>query len=222
MSRYVKQHERDRAHIHSLWAVIALLGLLAAGLGYGWLQAPRHLTLRYPPELRAGAVMGMDEVPDATIYGFALYVFQQLNRWQENGAKDYGENIYALQAYFTDRYRAELVADLKTRGAAGELSGRTRALAEAPGHGWRPGRVEDLGEGTWVVYLDARIEEHVNALRVKETDIRFPLRVVLHDVDPERNPWGLALDGYAVEPERLAEDKSPPIVANGPAREKTR
>jgi integrating conjugative element protein (TIGR03746 family) len=224
MSRYAREHDRDRAHIRSLWVVIALFAALCGGLGWGWLQAPRHLVLRYPPELRQGAVVGVDQVPDALLYSFALYVFQQLNRWEQNGAEDYGRNIYALQAYFTDRHRAELLADLKVRGAGGELAGRTRSLTEAPGQGWRPGRVESLGEGSWAVFLDARIEEHVNNLRVKRTDIRYPLRVVRFDADPERNPWGLALDGYASEPKRLlAAQQSPPLAENAaPGREARR
>jgi len=221
MSRYAKMHDRDRAHIRSLWAVIAVLAALAGALSWGWAQAPKHLVLRYPPELRQGAVVGVEEVPEALLYSFAYYVFQQLNRWDSNGSEDYGKNIYRLQAYFTDRYRAELLADLEVRGAGGELAGRTRALSEAPGEGWRPGRVEALGEGSWVVYLDVRIEEHVSSLRVKRPRIRYPLRVVLHDVDPERNPWGLALDGYAGAPKRLAQEdgEAPPAA---PSEEGTR
>ena len=39
---------------------------------------------------------------------------------------------------------------------------------------------------------------------VKQTDVRYPLEIVLADVDPEQNPWGLQLDGYAEEgPRRL-------------------
>ena len=41
---------------------------------------------------------------------------------------------------------------------------------------------------------------------VKQTAIRYPLRVVRLSVDPETNPWGLALDGFATEgPQRLSE-----------------
>jgi hypothetical protein len=41
-------------------------------------------------------------------------------------------------------------------------------------------------------------------MTVKQTAIRYPLRVVSLDVDPESNPWGLALDGFTPEgPRRL-------------------
>jgi hypothetical protein len=48
----------------------------------------------------------------------------------------------------------------------------------------------------------------VGGVAVKETTVRYPLRVVLYDVGPEANPWGLALDGYAAAgPRRLTEDE---------------
>ena len=72
MSRYAKQHERDQAHIRSLRMVIAFLALLCIALWWGWAQAPSQLTLRYTPDLRRGAVVGVDEVPPVSVYSFAL------------------------------------------------------------------------------------------------------------------------------------------------------
>ena len=38
------------------------------------------------------------------------------------------------------------------------------------------------------------------------TTIRYPIRVVRQAIDPESNPWGLALDGYARDgPRRLTD-----------------
>jgi len=38
---------------------------------------------------------------------------------------------------------------------------------------------------------------------VKDRLIHFPIRVVRYAVDPELNPWGLALDCYAAAPRRI-------------------
>jgi hypothetical protein len=44
---------------------------------------------------------------------------------------------------------------------------------------------------------------------VKQTAIRYPLRVVRYPVDAEANPWGLALDGFAGDgPTRIDESES--------------
>jgi len=43
-------------------------------------------------------------------------------------------------------------------------------------------------------------------MTVKRTRIRYPLRVVRYAVDPEANPWGLALDGFGADgPRRLTD-----------------
>ena len=45
-------------------------------------------------------------------------------------------------------------------------------------------------------------------MTVKQTTIRYPLRIVRHAIDPESNPWGLALDGYEGDgPRRLSTDE---------------
>ena len=45
--------------------------------------------------------------------------------------------------------------------------------------------------------LDMELIETVRGMTVKNPIIRYPLRVVRYAVDPELNPWGLALDGWA-------------------------
>jgi len=204
MRRYRAEIDNVRAHLRSLWVVIGLLCLVIVGLWYGWSQAPKALTVHVPPDLRTGATLSVNEVPPANVYAFAFYIFQQLNRWPEDGAKDYGKAIYRISAYVTPGFQAELMADLALKGRKGELTYRVRGVQEVPGHGFEERRVEVLAPGVWVVWLDLDLFESVKGMTVKKTAIRYPLRVVSLAVDPETNPWGLALDGYAGEgPQRL-------------------
>ncbi|MDZ7840880.1 MAG: TIGR03746 family integrating conjugative element protein [Gammaproteobacteria bacterium] len=206
--RYRKEIDNVRAHINTLRGAIALLAVLLLLVWYGWHQAPAHLRVHIPPDIRSGAVMKADEVPPADVYAFAHYIFQQLNHWPENGDEDYGAAIYRLSPYLTPRYRAELEADLELRGRRGELAYRRRGVQELPGHGYEERRVEILDAETWVVWLDLSISEWVKGMTVKQTAVRYPLRVVRYDVDPELNPWGLALDGFTEEgPRRLSESE---------------
>ena len=46
--------------------------------------------------------------------------------------------------------------------------------------------------------------------------MRYALKVVRIDIDPERNPFGLVLDCYARAPERI-ETPPPPAPAGKPA-----
>ena len=93
MGRYRHEIDNVRSHVRSLWIVIALLSLIIAGLGVGWGQAPRRITVHLPPDLRAGADLAIDTVPPANVYAFAYYIFQQLNRWPDDGAQDCGRAI---------------------------------------------------------------------------------------------------------------------------------
>lgn len=203
MFRYQKLADDQRAHIGTLRGVIGLQLLVIGGLWYGWENAPQHITVHIPPDLRAGVAQGIQAIPDYNVYVFAHYIFQQLHRWPENGAVDFGQRLYALSAYLTPAYRSQLLATLEARGQGGELAERVRALQLLPGHGYDPSRVRILSPDTWIVQLDLELIETVRGLTVKNPLIRYPLRVVRYAVDPERNPWGLALDGYGEPPQRI-------------------
>ena len=206
MRRYRTEIDNVRAHVRSLWVVIGLQFVVILVLWFGWSQAPKQLTVHVPPDLRSGATLSVNEAPAANVYAFAFYIFQQLNRWPENGAKDYGKAIFRISPYVTPRYQSELLADLELKGRQGELAYRVRGVQEIAGHGYEERRVDVLAPGVWVVWLDLNLVESVKGMTVKQTAIRYPLRVVSLAVDPEANPWGLALDGFASEgPRRLSE-----------------
>ena len=206
MRRYRHEIDNVRAHLRSLWAVIAVQVLVILALWYGWAQAPKHLTVHVPPDLRSGAVQAAGEVPPANVYAFAYYIFQQLNRWAEDGAEDYGQAIFRVSPYLSARYRAKLLADLEMKGRQGELAYRVRGMQEVPGHGYSEARVDVLAHDTWVVWLDLELFESVKGMTVKRTHIRYPIRIVRLAIDPETNPWGLALDGFAAPGPRRLQD----------------
>jgi len=208
MRRYRYEIDNVRSHLRSLWCVIGFQALVILALWFGWSQSPKNLRVHVPPDLRSGAVMAAEEVPPANVYAFAFYIFQQLNRWPENGASDYGKAIFRLAPYLTPRYRNDLIADMESKARGGELTYRIRGMHEVVGHGFEERRVDVLASGVWVVWLDLDLLESVKGMTVKQTTIRYPLRIVRHDIDPESNPWGLALDGYeGGGPRRLSADE---------------
>jgi integrating conjugative element protein (TIGR03746 family) len=208
MQRYRYEIDNVRSHLRSLWIIIGVQIVVILALWFGWSQSPRYLTVHVPPDLRSGATQSIDEVPPANVYAFAFYIFQQLNHWSEDGAQDYGKAIFRISPYVTPRYRADLIADMELKGKQGELAYRVRGVQEVPGHGYAEQRVDVLAPGVWVVWLDIDLFESVKGMTVKKTTIRYPLRVVRLSIDPESNPWGLALDGFAASgPRRLSESE---------------
>ena len=109
MRRYRTEIDNVRAHLRSLWVVIGLQFLVVLALWIGWSQAPKQLTVHVPPDLRSSATLSVNEAPAANVYAFAFYIFQQLNRWPEDGAKDYGKAIFRISPYVTPRYQSELL-----------------------------------------------------------------------------------------------------------------
>jgi integrating conjugative element protein (TIGR03746 family) len=206
MRRYRLEIDNVRSHLRSLWVVIGLQGLIILALWIGWSQAPKQLRVYVPPDLRSGAVLAAEEVPPANVYAFAFYIFQQLNRWPENGATDYGSAIFRISPYLTPRYRNDLIEDMELKARRGELAYRVRGVHEVPGHGYEERRVDVLSSDAWIVWLDLDLMESVKGMTVKQTTIRYPVRVVRQAIDPESNPWGMALDGYGSEgPRRLTD-----------------
>ena len=133
-----------------------------------------------------------------------------------------------MQAYITPACREWLERDLATKAGHGELSLRTRALQEIPGHEYAESRVRPISEGAWRVEVDYEIKETVRGVPVKETGVRYPLRVVRFDADREKNPFGLAVDCFSdgEQPSRLdlaaeyraaAQGPRPTSPAKGPA-----
>ncbi|PMR75273.1 PFL_4703 family integrating conjugative element protein [Billgrantia endophytica] len=207
MSRFKNEVLRLEAHIKTLRLGTTALLCLALVLGVGWWSAPRDLTIHVPPDLRSGSTRSWWEVPPENVYAFTLYIWQQLHRWPTNGDEDYARNIRTLAAYLTPGCQTFLRHDYDHRRAAGELRQRVRGIYEIPGRGYGDDpvtRVRVLSEHDWLVTLDMTADEYVGSERVKRALVRYPLKVVRMDVDPERNPYGLALDCYRGTPQRIA------------------
>lgn len=208
MSRYDNLvHTKDTMIKGLLGAVLALVLLLAMAL-VGWARSPSAITLHYPPDLSTGAQQQLGEVPKANVYSFAFYIFQQLNRWPNDGQNDYYERIHTLKNYLTPACYEERLSDHTARNRNNELAGRSRAVWEIPGRGFTAKRIRATSNESWVVGLDLHVQETYRGERVKDRLIHFPISVVSYEVDPELNPWGLALDCYAAKPQliEVAED----------------
>jgi len=203
--KYRSAQANNKAHIRSLWYFILLLLGVIAYLIHSWSEAPDMLRVYQPPDLSTMSVTRAGEINKPAVYSFAYYIMQQLNHWKTDGAIDYPQNIHSLSAYLTPRYQETLRDDVERRKHKQQLIQRQRTVAEVAGHTYESRRVQELGANTWIVWLDLEITETVHGMQVKDVQYRYPMRVVFYDVDPEINPWGLALDGLAEDATRITE-----------------
>lgn len=181
-------------HIRTLRIVVVCLGVIVVALWWrnGVLQEIRRVYI--PPDMTQGLVTDYREVPAPTIYTFGLYIFQQINRWRNDGEIDYPQQIFALQGFLTPGCFATLQADMNEKQRLGELRQRVRSLQEILGQSYSRQRVQIESGNTWKIWLDVNVIESIGGHDVKNVMLRYALSVVRFDVDKEINPWGLALD----------------------------
>ncbi len=207
MSRFINALSNANYVIRVQWCFIAVLTLLALYAMHGWKSVPKDFTAHIPPDLRSGAKLNigtLPEVPLPNVYTFGQYVWQQINRWKEDGSKNYGEQIFAMQHYITPSCREQLISDMDVKAARSELIQRTRSVAEIPGQSYEEKRVIPLGSDAWTVVLDMQLVETSRGMPVKDTFIRYPLQIVRYDIDRDKNPFGLAINCFGNNrPERL-------------------
>lgn len=217
MSRFKNEVKHLQSHVKTLRIGTLVILLLALFMGFGWQQAPKNLTIHVPPDLRSGSTRLWWDVPPESVYTFAFYIFQQLNRWPTDGETDYNRNIFALSPYFTPSCHAFLNTDYRIKRDSGELRRRVRGIYEIPGHGYGDdptARVKVVSTNEWLVTLDVAADEYFGSEQVKRALVRYPLRVVKMDIDPDKNPFGLALDCYDGSPQRIEVTASTP-ASNG-------
>lgn len=202
MARLKKALDGRDSHILTLRI---LIGILAIALFYsiaGWKAAPEHIKIDIPPDLRSGSTRGIQERHPFNVYAFGYYIFQQMNNWPVEGVEDYKKQINRLSCYITPRFKGELERDYEQRLKRHELN-RTRALQEMPDRPYTDKRVYVESGDSWVAFYDVNIKETFRSEIVKDIFVRYPVRIVRWDVDPECNLWGLALDGFYKNPKRL-------------------
>lgn len=190
------------SHISTLRGIIVFLALGLLLAIWGWMESPEHIKIDIPPDLRTGSTRGIGDRHPYNIYAFGLYIFQQMNNWPVQGVDDYKKQIARLSCYVTPRFKGELERDYEQRLRKHELN-RTRALQEMPDRPYNEKRVFTESAESWVSFYDVNVKETFRSETVKDIFVRYPIRIVKWDVDPECNLWGLALDGYYRNPKRL-------------------
>jgi len=192
----------------------ALLAVAVAVGFYALVRMHDGVTVHIPPDLSQGATVQANTIGKQDAWSFALYMFQYLNHWPVDAKQDYLSNIRALAPMLTQRFQAELEKDYHERAdrsGIDELAGRRRVAELMPGALYQDDLVRVVqANDAWEVILNLRIVETISDNTIKNTPMRYTLRVVRYAVDNERNPWGLALDGYATPPSRQPEPEKTP------------
>lgn len=190
--------------IKALYVALLISVSVAAFNGVGWMLSPKFMRVHVPPDLTNGAVLRPDVAGKADVYAFAYYIWQQLNRWEKDGVTDYEDKIHVMKNYLTPGCFQDRLDDFALRKSRHELDRRERSIWEIPGRGFSTDRVHvQAANLSWVVYMDLHIEETMLGEPIKDRLVNYPVRVVRYDVDPEKNPFGMAIDCLADTPRAI-------------------
>ncbi len=191
------------AHIRTLRWTVAALTILLAITAIGLYGSNRTHRLSLPPRLIYGADIETGVIHPWEVYSFAGYIWQLMNRCETDCSMELPERQQRMTRFITPAFAADLERDRSARIA--ELKGRTRYML--PIRNWNSALVTQPDSDRWHVTLDVDLVETLRSVEIKRTPVRYTLMVTLLRVDPEFNPWGLMLDGFAIPPQRL-EDRN--------------
>ncbi len=206
--------------INTLKLVIVILAALLVFTTYGLVTTRDNFTISIPPNLQHGAVVNVDEFDIAVVHAFASVTFREIHRWENDGVVDYGQKIDEMAPRLTAEYYEALKKDMNQKNADGELKNRTRYALEIDGTYTNDGFdafVTVIDERTWVVDVNVTIVERIEDFEVKNRNITYPLIVRRGNLSPEKNVWGLVLDGYphGRSPQLIVADESSDAVEAG-------
>lgn len=189
--------------------IILLMGIILVQILIAY-NKQKNLRIDLPSDISMGAELTPNKIYNTTIYNYAYRVFQALHHWKVDGFVEYKANIARYSKHQTPAYNAFLKRDYDRREKSGELSNRGRIMLPIPGS-WKEDSVkitrsENGIPVSWVVYLDFEVKETYNGVDLKTVYLRYPIKVVLFDIDRTTNEWGLALNGYQSKPEEFSYD----------------
>ncbi len=195
------KHESDRKdkviRALTLFAVI-LLGLVMHA-HFLLATLPKEFECHFPPDLSKGGSVKVNQTPRHEVYAFAFMIYQQTYRCETNCALDFTKNLQRYGYFFSDAYRLKLLTQAKSLTAHNRR--RVRSIAEFGRYA--ENKVVPQGNGVWVVYLDVLEKELIGGKPVREAVMRYPLIIARSDLDREKNPWRLVIDGLQGQAQRL-------------------
>ncbi|MDC5870282.1 TIGR03746 family integrating conjugative element protein [Vibrio europaeus] len=161
-------------------------------------NTPEDLNCYIPPTLSGGGKL-QKILPKHEAYAFAREVNQQIRRCETDCSKDFENNIHRFSNLYSPAYKADLLAEAQRNKSRNR--NRVRFVSEYGEFDWD--KVKTKEDGTTIVRLQVKEVEYVGTKKVRDAIMEYPFILRYADVDRQKNPWKLWIDGTDGQPIRL-------------------
>ena len=205
MARYQHADPNLYAHITTLRLACVVLASLLVFSIVGWTLSSRTHRLSLPPLLEYAPSLQTGEIQPWEVYNFAGYIWQYLNRCESNCEIELPQRQNQMSSFITTQFASPSPDHELLAPASCETAPVTSCRLQVAG---QQSLATTISKGLWHVTLDVLLVEELRAVEVKRVPIRYTIIVEQRRIDPEYNPWGLYLDGFATSPARIKETSS--------------
>lgn len=199
----LETHKQDiRYRDRMIIGLIMITILLAAAL----VRIPTQLVVYHPPDLsQSGKITKIGEVPPSTVYSFATIFFERLMYCKDNCGDDYPKALMSMKTYLTPQCFNQLKDHFEAN--VGLYKNRTRSIQAYDQEVFFTfDKVKQINDRTWYVTENYYLDERVRGTALRETLMKYPLKIVKSGVSTQINAYQLQLDCFYEEPTRLNPD----------------
>ncbi|MBB1334011.1 DUF2895 family protein [Pseudoalteromonas sp. SR41-6] len=164
------------------------------------INVPKQYTFWTPPDLTKGGFANLNAPEEIHVLNFTLTIQSNLYSWDENGQKEFPDNIDDYRNYLGDSYYKLLKS--RADNAGNSYRGRERKLSfdyTKNNHY----NVENMGNGLWQVTTIMKVKDYVANNKIKDEYIKYSLIVGSVTLPLSDNPFGLAIIGEFADSARL-------------------
>lgn len=206
MARRSRNEALERELRYTRRTVFGLIGLCVL-LILGWMWASREITVYTPPDISKAYLQKADDIPAATIYGFARTLWETLNYCEKDCGEEYPQQLAKHRVFITDACMAELDGHYKSNRIF--YSHRSRVMLPTDNAMFSDDKVEKHSSDIWIAYLEYTLKEVVSGRDIRSSTYVYPIYVIRSTRPRSVNPLGLEINCFHGAGPQVVTSESP-------------
>ncbi len=182
------QEIRYYRRINAVFLIVLLL------LTIGIWRIPTLIKIHTAPDISKAFVQKNGEIPLHAVYGFARYLWENINYCEEDCGKEFLPTLKKYNAYVTRSCQHNLKSHFEK--SSNLYSYRSRLLLPTDDAIFSPEKICQVSSNTWYVKLKYNLKDDVESVVTRDNIMLYPLKIVRSDKPIAVNPIGLEIDCF--------------------------